>query len=120
MKETDTFESTATGKSYRVHAFASWTCKTKCVVYLIECTNSEKQYIGMTGALHKRFNEHRGYIKNKKETSVAEHFNLPGHSMGDLTIMIIDQEDDVTTLREREGYWINELGTKACGLNRCY
>ena len=77
------------------------------------------QYVGMTKrALHKRFNEHRGYIKNKKETSVAEHFNLPGHSMGDLTIMIIDQEDDVTTLREREGYWINELKTKAPhGLN---
>ena len=120
MKETDTFESTATGKSYRVHAFASWTCKTKCVVYLIECTNCEKQYVGMTTrALHKRFNEHMSDIMNKRtRKTVAEHFNLPGHSMEDLTIMVIDQEDDITTLREQERYWINKLGTKAHGLNR--
>ena len=43
-------------------------------------------------------------LHQKQETSVAEHFNLPGHSMEDLTIMIIDQEDDAKKLREREGY----------------
>ena len=71
-------------------------------------------------ALYKRFNEHRGYIKNKKETSVAEHFNLPGHSMEDLTIMIIDHDDHAKTLKERERYWIEKLETKARGLNCCY
>ena len=79
------------------------------------------QYVGMTRrALYKRFNEHRGYIKNKKETSVAEHFNLPGHSMEDLTIMIIDHDDHAKTLKERERYWIEKLETKARGLNCCY
>ena len=80
------------------------------------------QYVGMTKrALYKRFNEHTyDIMKERTWKTVAEHFNLPGHSMGDLTIMIIDQEDDVKTLREREKHWINELGTKACGLNRCY
>ena len=79
------------------------------------------QYVGMTTrALHERFNDHRSDIRLKKQTSVAEHFNLPEHSMEDLTIMIIDHEDDdVKTLRERERYWINELGTMAPnGLNR--
>ena len=99
----------------------SVTCKTKSVVYLIECSECGIQYVGMTkNALQKRFTSHRSDIRHEEKTSVAKHFNLPGHSMEDLTIMIIDQEDDVTTLREREGYWINELGTKACGLNRCY
>ena len=94
-------------------------CKTKGVVYLIECSKRGKQYVGMTkNPLQKRFTSHRSDIKNKKETSVAEHFNLPGHSMEDLTIMIIDQEDDVKKLRKRERHWIDELETKAHGLNR--
>ena len=43
IKETDTFKSTATGESY-----TSVTCKTKCVVYLIECKRCQMQYVGMT------------------------------------------------------------------------
>ena len=39
--------------------------------------------------------------------------------MEDLTIMIIDQEDDVQILKRWEKYWINELRTKAPdGINR--
>ena len=106
IKETDTFRSTATGIFYQVHVSASCTCKTECVVYLIGCMT--------TRALHKCFNEHGSDIRLKKQTSVAEHFN---HSKKDLTIMIIDQEDNVKTLREREGYLINKLETKAHGLN---
>ena len=119
IKETDTFRSKVTDKSYTVDTFV--TCKTKNVVYLIECKVCRKQYVGMTTrALHKRFNEHMSDIRNKRtQKSVAEHFNLPEHSMEDLTIMIIDQEDDANTLRKRERYWINELSTKAPkGINR--
>ena len=43
IKETDTFKSTATGKPY-----TSVTCKTECVVYLIECKRCQMQYVGMT------------------------------------------------------------------------
>ena len=83
----------------------SATCKTKAVVYLIECSKCDIQYVGMTkNALQKQFTSHRYDIKNKKETPVAKHFNLSGHSMEDLTIMIIDHEDDVKKLREREKY----------------
>ena len=73
------------------------------------------QYVGMTRrALYKRFNEHMSDIRNKRTwKSVGEHFNLPGHSKEDLTIMIIDQ------VKERERYWIKELKTKAPdGINR--
>ena len=104
-------QSTATGKSYRVRASATCTCETECVVYLIEC-KCRMQYVGMTTrALYEHFREHMYDIRRKTET-VAEHFNLPGHSMEDLTIMIIDQEDDVETLRKREKYWIYELSTR--------
>ena len=72
------------------------------------------QYVGMTKrALYVRFGEHMYDIIRKTKTSVAAHFNLPEHSMEDLTIMITDQEDDLETLRKREKYWIDELSTKA-------
>ena len=117
IKETDTFKSKATGESYTMSI--SVTCKTKGVVYLIECSKCGIQYVGMTkNALQKRFTSHRCDIKNKKKTSVAKHFNLPGHSKEDLTIMIIDQEDNVKKLRKRERDWINKLETKTHGLNR--
>ena len=69
------------------------------------------QYVGITRrALYKRFNEHIYDIKKERTwKTVAEHFNFPGHFMEDLAIMIIDQEDDVTTIRKRESYWIYEL-----------
>ena len=78
------------------------------------------QYVGMTTrALYERFREHMYDIRRKTKTSVAAHFNLPEHSKEDLTIMIVDQEDDANTLRKREKYWINELRTKAPdGINR--
>ena len=71
-------------------------------------------------ALHKRFNEHMSDIRNKRtRKSVAAHFNLPGHSMEDLTVMIIDQDDNAKKLRNQERDWIYKLRTKAPnGLNR--
>ena len=118
IKATDIFRSTVTGKSYTVTTPA--TCKIKGVVYLIECKWCQMQYVGMTTrALYKRFGEHRFDIRYNKMTSVAEHFNRYGHSMEDLTIMIIDQEHHVEILRKRERYWIYELRTKApYGINR--
>ena len=98
----------------------SATCKTKSVVYLIECSKCGIQYVGRTkNALQKRFTSHRSDIKhNRTWKPVAAHFNQDGHSKEDLTIMVIDQEDDVKKLRKRERHWINELETKAHGLNR--
>ena len=135
IKETDTFRSTHTGKSYRVNASATCTCKTECVVYLIKCKDCRVQYVGMTRRpLCKRFNEHRANIRHEKKKkekekekekkkekrtsykkqSLAEHFTE--HSIE--YIMIIEQVDDVKTLSKRERYWIDKLGTKTHGLNR--
>ena len=98
------------------------TCKTKNLVYLIECRKCRKQYVGETeNALHIRLNGHRSDIRtNKTEKPVAEHFNLPGHYMENLTIMVIDKigKDDVQLRRGRESYWIHHLRSMAPeGLN---
>ena len=97
----------------------------KCVVYLIECSKCAIQYVGMTkNALQKRFTSHRSDIRhNRTRKPVAAHFNQDGHSMEDLTIMVIEKipEHDVSsrkTCEEYERHWINELKTKApAGLN---
>ena len=104
-----------TGQSYKVHTTA--TCKTKNLVYLIECRKCNKQYVGETeNALHIRLNDHRSDVKTKKmEKPVAAHFNLPGHSMEELTIMVIEKiwREDVQLRRRRESYWIHHLRSVA-------
>ena len=39
-------------------------------------------------------------------STVAKHFNLRGHSMKDLTIRVIEQDDDDETLKTLKKRWI--------------
>ena len=59
---TETFQSTVTGQSLKVHTAA--TCTTKNLVYLIECRICSKQYIGETE--NTCLNGHRSDVKIKK------------------------------------------------------
>ena len=90
------------------------TCKTKGVVYLIECRKCQKQYVDSTkNALHIYLNGHRHDIKQKKSQkfAVAKHFNRRWPSMEDLTIMVIEKisAGDVQTQRVKNMNG-NELG----------
>ena len=125
IKTTDRFRSAVTKKSYKVRTSA--TCKTKGSVYSIQCRKCRKQYIGTTkNALHIRVNSHRSDIRNKKtqKSAVAKHFNRRGHSMDDLTIMVIEKipKRDVQTRRgceKHERKWIGKLRTlDPLGMNR--
>ena len=73
-------QNTVTGQSSNVCTAA--TCKTRNLVYLIECKISSKQYVDETeNALHIHLNGHRSNFKTKKmQKPVAADFNLPGHS----------------------------------------
>ena len=111
-------------RSYKVCTSA--TCKSRGVIYLIECTkcrinNIIKQYVGSTkNALHIRLNGHRYDIRKTQKSAVAKHFNEPGHTMEHLTIMVIEnlQSNDIQFRRKRERFWINELQCMAPeGLN---
>ena len=107
----DTFVSTTTGCSYHVRATA--TCKTRNVIYLIQCRKCKLQYVGETqNPLHIRLNGHRSDIRNKKlEKPVAAHFNTPGHSINNLSIMVIERmkNEDPDLRKKRESYWIHHL-----------
>ncbi|XP_078312786.1 uncharacterized protein LOC144619236 [Crassostrea virginica] len=50
-------------------------------------------YIGETGDLPRRINNHRSTIKTKKiNEPVGEHFNLEGHKWEDMTVVVIDHK----------------------------
>ena len=86
-----TFSSAATGFFFRVRATATY--KSRKIIYLIECKACGIQYVGETGnALHIPMNGHRSDIKrNHPDRLVAAHFNTVGHSIGDLTVRVIEQ-----------------------------
>ena len=79
------------------------------------------RYIGETSRILKfRLAEHRGYVNYGDDTATGEHFNLPGHSLSDLSITILEQvkkKDDLYR-KEREKYFIRKFNTFYRGLNR--
>ena len=68
-----------------------------------------------------RLSEHWGYVYNQvKSVATGEHFNLPGHSLANIKITILEQvkKNDILYRKEREKYLINKFNTYYQGLNR--
>ena len=104
------FESAAMGEKFQTHVMAN--CKTKTIVYLIECRKCKKKYIRETeNPLHLRINGHRSdYYRKLPDKPVAEYFNTTGHSFEDLTVMIIKQiVAGSAQQKQRESFWIHTL-----------
>ena len=82
------------------------TCKSTNLIYLLECKKCKKQYIGETKrSLCERFGEHRRAINNprnsKAKTAVPMHFNLPGHSIADLRLILLKIQNSEKTLSRK-------------------
>lgn len=91
-------------------------CRTNNVVYLVTCNRCQLQYVGeTTRPLADRINDHLSCIRTHKNTPVSLHFNTPGHSIGDFTIMGIEQianeQNPTSTLLLKERTWQNLLQT---------
>ena len=98
-------------------------CEVSNCIYLIACkkNNCNMNYVGETKRIVKfRFAEHRGYVNNKDDTATGEHFNLPGHSLSDrtLTVLEIVKSSDDVYRKEREKYFIRKFNTYYKGLNK--
>ena len=80
---------TSTGISYPIrHNFC---CKSTNLIYVITCTKCGKQYVGLTTKqLNTRINHHRTSIFTKKPIYIAKHFNLPDHTINNLSVQAID------------------------------
>ena len=70
-------------------------CNISNCVYLIECKkeNCNMKYVGETERILKfRLADHRGYINNLDESqATGNHFNSAGHSLSDLSILILEK-----------------------------
>ena len=100
------FSSASTGEIFWAQATAD--CKTRNLIYLIESQKCNKQYVGETkNPLHLRLNGHRSdYYRRLPDKLVEMHFNGPGHTFDDLTIMVIKQLNaaSATCRKSRESF----------------
>ena len=118
------------GKEVRIDKSSTWklnrrfSCETYNIIYLIECQKEkcQKRYIGTTGRpLKCRLADHRGYITNQVlSRATGAHWNLPGHSLADLRITILEQTKTNCEeyRKEREKFFIRKFDTYNNGLNR--
>ena len=87
------------------------------MVYAIICNkdNCNSVYIGETKIMLKyRIAEHRGYVLHKRtDKFTGEHFNLPGHSLADLRVTIVEQTKGESSeyRKEQEHYFIRRFDT---------
>ena len=100
------------------------TCDNSNIIYMIQCNIDRclKRYIGeCKHSLHERLSDHRGYISNQViSQATGAHFNLPGHSLANLTITILEivKNNDDEYRKQREKYFIRKFNTYYEGLNR--
>ena len=72
---------------------------------MLECKTCGKIYVGEMGRMLKgRLSDPRGYVGNQViAISSGDHFNLPGHSLADITIKILErvkQDDENYRIRK--------------------
>ena len=99
-------------------------CNSSNIVYLIECNidTCKERYIGETERrLKDRLADHRAYVTSKVVTQpTGAHFNLPGHSVANLTVTILEKVKNKCAIyrKERERFYIQKLNTLHEGMNK--
>ena len=99
-------------------------CESSNIVYLIECQKEgcSERYIGESSRpLKERVKEHVDYIRRLFPTqATGQHFNLPGHQLGNMSITILEkvQRYDDSYRQEREKLLIRKFNTFYHGINR--
>ena len=91
-------------------------------MYIIECRKCGDQYIGQTkNSLKDRFLDHLGYARRGEiEKATGGHFNLPGHSLSDMSISVLESVKEKNTFyREcRESFHIENFNLQRKGINK--
>ena len=113
----------STARDHKVELQQHFNCHTRNIIYLIECKKCLQQYLGESKrSLAERIGNHRGYVNNKNfwKWATGEHFNSKGHSLSDMTVMVIEKlrQTDETYRKEREKMHIRDFQAKHSGMNR--
>ena len=90
---------------------------------MIQCDKEKckMRYIGQTErGLKYRLAEHQGYVTQGVINATGSHFRLPGHSVANLKITVVEQvkKRDRAYREIREEYHINKFNTFYDGLNK--
>ena len=96
------------GKQQKWTFNRKFNCENSNIIYMIECQKNNckgGRYIGEKKRLFRhRMAEHRGYVVNKVTTSgTGAHFNLPGHTLSDMKVMILEQVKIRSNLYRKQG-----------------
>ena len=128
---TNEFKSNVTKEKFKI--FHRVNCRSKFVIYLLECIRCRKQYVGKSEwTMNIRINKHRNDVTREDAILVCRHFNECDHTFKDhARFKIIEQLNDQRkslstmrrTLEDREDFWIKRLKTLSPhgfnqGLNR--
>ena len=98
------------------------TCKSSCVIYLMECSLCEKsQYVGKSEySLNLRMNTHRNDVWRKDCSPCDKHFQMPGHNFNvhakftmieEVCNKSLSKLKIRSLLEHREDFWILRLQT---------
>ena len=119
IRQTSTFQSRKTKKKYKI--FHQVNCKSKFIIYLLECTLCMIQYVGKSEwPMNIRLNKHRNDVFREDAIHVCKHFKQPGHDFNKhAKITIIEElkkkDRSLRTMRkileQREDFWILKLKT---------
>ena len=119
IRNTNHFMSTSTKQTFKIHHRLN--CRSKFVIYLLECKRCSIQYVGKSEwAMNIRINKHRDDVLREDAILACQHYKQTSHSFNeDATFTIIetlkDQGKELTsmrrTLEDREDFWIKKLKT---------
>ena len=115
---TQSFKSSVTQKTYIFHDL---NCKSKLLIYLMECRICRIQYIGKSETeFNIRLNNHRKDVNRQNAPRADQHFKLPDHNFNQharftlieqLDNMRIDKDLATLRLKKRKDFWIETLKT---------
>ena len=118
------------GKEVKIDQKSTWriekkfSCQSFNIIYMLQCNKCHQKYIGTTGRqLKHRIADHRGYIAHQVTSrATGHHWNLPGHSLADLKVTILEQSKskDEDYRKEREKFFIRKFNTFNEGINRAW
>ena len=119
MRNTNTFKSNMTKQEFKIYHCV--TCKSKFIIYLLECILCGFQYIGKSEwPMNIRINKHRNDVFREEAIHVCQHFRQVSHNFNKHMKMTIIEEvkhqnksitQKRTILDEREYFWIQRLKT---------
>ena len=110
------------GSTYAYDITQPLNCQSKNIIYCILCLKCGHQYVGETDrTLQERFSEHKGYVSNSNiAQATGNHFNLPGHSIDDMSVLALTKLHQQGTVyrKETEKNFIRAFNCFHRGMNK--